>query len=256
MYATQVALVKRLFFGKVQPSSRAGGALRETPDNCRIDSMDSISMRVTCLLVAMLAAGQTAQAQAAADASPPLKADLARPQDAARPLAFVSVESALPWLTGKNLRLAIRKQSGFEVISPAEAGVRGHGAPAANAPVMVITISRRSEVTLVCRSAPEGFQWIRVKTPIRSVMDATAALAAAVLSAAYGYQAKLAELQRGALEREALAQQRELSPAAAPEIPGNPYYRFTPGVPSRPYLPPYNPYYLPRFNPLTSPHSI
>jgi hypothetical protein len=251
------------------------------PFSYRIDFMGGMRMWATWLVVTVMTAGQTAQAQPAGDASPPLDADPAaqlnepaQTQDTPRPLALVSVESSLRWLKGDGLRRAIRKQTGYEVISPDKAGDLQYRARVANAPVMVVTISRRGVVTLVCRNAPEGAQWIRVKTPMRSVVDATATLAAAMLSATYEYQAKLAELQRGVTQRAAMTPRLALPPAAALEIPGNPYwralpppasalempgnpyYRPMPMIPARPYLPPYNPYYLPHFDSQTLPCSI
>jgi hypothetical protein len=210
-------------------------------------------MWVACLLVTVMTVAETAQAQAELETTTPLNTETqpnqpTLPQNRAAFLAFVSVESSLPWLTGNDLRRAIRNQTGFEVLSPAEARALQPGTPAMDAPVMLITISRRGEVTVVCGDAPEGVQWVRVNAPIRSVMDATATLAAAVLSAAHNHQEQLAELQRRNLERAALIPQPDLFPTAALEVPGNPYHQTTCCGQPLPYLLPNNPYYVSRRN--------
>jgi len=192
-----------------------------------------------------------AQPNQASSANQALSANQASPADKASSAdktaiapALVSVESSLPWLTGHSLRKAIGKQTDLKVFSPAEDRARQQGATAEKALLLVIAVSRRGEVTLVCREAPEGMNWLRVKPPIRSVLDATATLAAAVLGAAYEYRTKQDDLRKRAIENAALSTPRQPPADAALDSPANPYHGRLPHMQSRPYIPPYNPYYL------------
>ncbi len=179
------------------------------------------------------------------EASVPAAATL--PGARALSTVYVSVESSLPWLKGSDLRRAIRKQTGFEVVSLTEASARQDRAEASDALLLVITISRRGEVSLVCPKAAGSIQWVRVRPPMRSVLDATATLAAAVLQAAREYQIERAELESRVIERVLLAPGPRSAPDFSSGLYGNPYYGPLPRTPGRAFIAPYNPYHFRRF---------